>query len=256
MNEQREPLRQCQNRPLVLILPAVERAHTKILTPDLWAIRTFCLDTENWIGALPAPPRAEPTRAGGLFPLSRYEQQTVDEWQRLWDKHPPGGLPKRAAPPAGLLQTGFGAFNALYAKRHLQHAEEVAQACLALARQTPEALRDLSVSLNNVGKTAQALGRWEDARAAFDESLAIRRQILQRVGETPEALRDLCVSLDNVADAARAQGDLDAGLTALREGLDIGERLAAALPQHAQYKGLADYFSGRLRAFGKAASVE
>jgi hypothetical protein len=39
--------------------------------------------------------------------------------------------------------------------------------------ETPEALRDLSISLNNVGNTAQAQGRWEQARQAFEEGLAI-----------------------------------------------------------------------------------
>ena len=38
-----------------------------------------------------------------------------------------------------------------------------------------DALRDLSVSLNNVGQTAQALGHWEQAQQAFDEGLQIGR---------------------------------------------------------------------------------
>jgi tetratricopeptide (TPR) repeat protein len=243
LNEQREPLRQRRNRPLILILPAIERAETKVLTPDLWAIRTFCLDTQNWLQALPTSPPIQNTTPSDLFPLSAYEQQMVDEWERV-------NAPKTAESgdkksPA-LLHAGWAAFNALYRKRHLTRAEQIAHACLELARQTPEALRDLSISLNNVGKTAQALGRWEDARAAFDESLKIRRQILARVGETPEALRDLSISLNNIANVERALGDIAQALAALQEGLAIGERLAAALPEHEDYKNLARYFHARL----------
>ncbi|MDM8546378.1 tetratricopeptide repeat protein, partial [Candidatus Venteria ishoeyi] len=201
LNEQREPLRQCQQRPLILILPASERAEIKMLAPDLWAIRSFCLDTENWLQTLvePAAPNNTPQ---GKFPLSEHEQQLLNEWERLsrqqriswWQK-----LSKTAPPPSkDRLYAGFSAFNALYNKRYLQEAADVATACLELARQNPEALRDLSVSLDNVGKTAQRQGREEDARAAFEESLDIRRQILARIGEIPEALRDLSVSLNNV----------------------------------------------------------
>ncbi len=245
LNENREPLRQRQNRPVVLILPAGERSQAKALAPDLWAIRTFCLDTQNWIGSLPAHPVVEPTPNLGAFPLSAYERQLVKEWERLLARHrqqTAQGDPR----PKHILNAGFNAFNALYGKRHLQAAQGVAERCLQLARETPEALRDISVSLNNVGKTAQALGRWEDARAAFDESLAMSRQILQRVGETPEALRDLCVSLNNLAEAARAQGYEIAARELWGEALEIGERLAIALPEHEDYRGLDDYFRQQL----------
>ncbi len=224
LNEQREPLRRRQDRPVVLILPANERAKVKELTPDLWAIRTFCLDTENWVGALPArPPPANPP-SPRAFPLSAYEQQLVDEWGRLCAQYQGRGKAAAGKTPA-LLQAGFHAFDALYGKRQLEEAQQVAETCLQAAREAPEALRDLSVSLNNVGKTAQALGRFEEARAAFDESLAIRRQILQRVGETPEALRDLSVSLNNVGKTAQALGRFEDARAAFDESLAIRRQI-------------------------------
>jgi hypothetical protein len=48
------------------------------------------------------------------------------------------------------------------------------------------------------------------------------------------------------ADAERALGDIAQALAALQEGLAIGERLAAALPEHEDYKNLARYFHARL----------
>ncbi|WP_141699311.1 tetratricopeptide repeat protein, partial [Candidatus Thiosymbion oneisti] len=64
---------------------------------------------------------------------------------------------------------------------------EIRRRILQRLGETPEALRDLSVSLNKVGKTDQQLGDWQRARDAFTESLEISRRILQRLGETPEA---------------------------------------------------------------------
>ncbi|WP_141699044.1 tetratricopeptide repeat protein, partial [Candidatus Thiosymbion oneisti] len=75
---------------------------------------------------------------------------------------------------------------------------EISRRILQRLGETPEALRDLSVSLDNVANTDQQLGDWQRARDAFTEALEIRRRILQRLGETPEALRDLSVSLNNV----------------------------------------------------------
>ncbi|MBF0698423.1 tetratricopeptide repeat protein, partial [Actinomyces bowdenii] len=59
---------------------------------------------------------------------------------------------------------------------------------------TPEARRDLSVSLNKVGGVAQARGLWQEAGAAYEESLEICRELVGVLG-TPEARRDLSVSL-------------------------------------------------------------
>ncbi len=52
--------------------------------------------------------------------------------------------------------------------------------------ETPEALRDLSVSLDNVGDTAKALGQWETARKCFDEGLVIGNALLQALPNHPD----------------------------------------------------------------------
>ncbi len=93
---------------------------------------------------------------------------------------------------------------------------------------TPEARRDLSVSLNNVGWVAQARGEWDVAEAAYWESLEIRRGLEESLG-TPEARRDLSVSLDNVGRVAQARGEWDAAEAAYRESLEIRRGLEESL---------------------------
>ena len=249
LNEQRERLRTRQPRPVVLVLPVAERAESVAIAPDLWSIRQFTLTTGPWLRAAPATgPATHPAVSlPQPFPLSAQEQAQLQEWRRVH---------RHAAADRGALRAGWAAWQGLQDKRQLPKAEVVAGQALALARglaaqgETPEALRDLSVSLNNVGKTAQALGRWDEARAAFEESLAISRQILQRIGETPEALRDLSVSLDNVGNTAQALGRWDEARAAFEEGLRIGERLAEALPEAPDYAGFPGHFRARLAGLG------
>ena len=86
-------------------------------------------------------------------------------------------------------------------------------------------LRDLSISLDDVGKAERNGGRLDAALAAFRESLEICQRLRQALGDTPQVLRDLSVSFDRVGDAESDGGRLDAALAAYRESLEIRQRL-------------------------------
>ena len=73
---------------------------------------------------------------------------------------------------------------------------------------TPESRRDLSVSLDNVGRVARARGDWDAAEAAYGESLGIARKLADSLG-TPESLHDLVISLGNLADVVERLGDAE-----------------------------------------------
>ena len=105
-----------------------------------------------------------------------------------------------------------------------------AQAALKTARGlyeqlgTPEATRDLSISLDNVAGIARARGDLDQAETAYTESLTLLRGLYEQLG-TPEATRDLSISLDNVAGIAQARGDLDQAETAYTESLTLARGL-------------------------------
>ncbi|MGQ0680296.1 MAG: tetratricopeptide repeat protein [Actinomycetota bacterium] len=88
-----------------------------------------------------------------------------------------------------------------------------------------EALRDLSVSLNNVGDIQRLNGNLSKALAAFTESLELSNQIRQNYGDTPESLRDLSVSLDKVGDIQRLNGNLSKALAAFTESLELSNQI-------------------------------
>uniref|UniRef100_UPI0035B4F5C7 tetratricopeptide repeat protein n=1 Tax=Methyloversatilis sp. TaxID=2569862 RepID=UPI0035B4F5C7 len=88
---------------------------------------------------------------------------------------------------------------------------------------------DLSVSLDNVGGVARAQGDWSQAEAVYRESLALSRQLVERLGATPDSLRDLSVSLNNVGGVARAQGDWSQAEAVYRESLALRRQLVERL---------------------------
>ncbi|HVC60509.1 MAG TPA: tetratricopeptide repeat protein [Acetobacteraceae bacterium] len=108
----------------------------------------------------------------------------------------------------------------------LAAAEQLNIDALAVARalaqelDTPEARRDVSVSLNNVANAARARGDLAAAERLFGESLEIRRALAQEL-DTPEARRDGYVSLVMLAQTLGTRGDLDGAKRLFEQGLGI-----------------------------------
>ena len=244
LNEHRETLRRSLGKPLILIFSTDIKEEIRGMAPDLWAIRAFSIDTSADLITNQEEPAPPPERAQRqpLRELNEYEQSILTEWERVRSS----GVTSR-----GGLASGFRAVDVLLrVVGDAAAAENAARYILTIARknasETPESLRDISVSLDNVGKTVLALGEYEQARTLYDESLAISRRILERIGETPESLRDLSVSLDNVGQTVLALGDMENARKCFKEGLAIGRELAASLPDISDYAKLPAYFSGKL----------
>jgi len=87
---------------------------------------------------------------------------------------------------------------------------------------------DLASSLNNLGNRLAALGRHEEALAATQEAVAIRRALAE---VRPAAVRpDLARSLNNLGNRLAALGQREEALAATREAVDLYRALAAAHP--------------------------
>ncbi len=244
LNEQRESLRKSMKSPLILVLPLSEKANIKALVPDLWAIRDFSLETGPWLMPETGLKEQAVPKDQGFFPQSDYDRSMIKEWERIKGK-------KRL--DRGMLLAGERACQAWMKTGRYKDAmqvalniEKIARKLLKKNKETPESLRDLSVSLNNVGKTAVSQGDYGEGRVCFKESLEISRKILTRVGETPESLRDLSVSLDNVGNTAVSQGDYGEGQACFTEGLGIVKELARVFPGMEDYQQLESHFKDRI----------
>ena len=203
LNERREILRQALVRPLILVLPLAEFSKTREMAPDLWSIRHLSMTTGSWV--LPEEERVTAPSLKASFSVpyvfSQYDKAILREWERVKDKE---------STDRGILLAGFRAYQVVSTHKQHKEAHGIAGLLLKFSKgqikrigETPESLRDLSVSLNKVGDTARALGELDEARRGYEESLEIRRKIIERIGETPESLRNLSVSLEKVSDTAR-----------------------------------------------------
>ena len=114
------------------------------------------------------------------------------------------------------------------AQAHAVHALALVERLLKLTGESPETLRDWSVSLNKVGDVQRALGDVTGARGRYEESLKVRERLVALTGESPEALRDLAISCERLGDLHREAGrfsearhwferDLQAAEAALRQ---------------------------------------
>lgn len=181
LNEHRELLRHRLRRPVVLVLPRDYQARFRDIAPDLWSIRTYAaeLEASRFHVTESAGRETESIRIRADTSLPSIDERALEapaliEWQRLR---------KRQARGADVLRAGRQAIEAALSAGHLPLAAQIAGEVVELARQEagksgdPSSLRDLSVSLDRVGDTARALGRWEEAEGAYREALNILERL-------------------------------------------------------------------------------
>ena len=94
--------------------------------------------------------------------------------------------------------------------------------------ETPQTLRDLATSLDNVGNVHYA-GDTDAAKAAYEEALAIARRLVRTTGETPQTLRHLAASLNRMGDIHGSVGDTVAAEAAYEESRALRRRLDTLL---------------------------
>ncbi|WP_295396794.1 tetratricopeptide repeat protein, partial [uncultured Thiodictyon sp.] len=100
----------------------------------------------------------------------------------------------------------------------------------ALVAQEPgraDLRREISVSLNHLGRLAQAAGDGASARRNFEESLDIRRALVAQDPGRADLRRDLAVSLSNLGNLTAAAGDGGGARCYFEESLGIRRALVA-----------------------------
>ncbi|WP_374340273.1 tetratricopeptide repeat protein, partial [Methyloversatilis sp.] len=221
LNERRHLLESRMKSALLLLLPHGYKATARRIAPDLWHVRAISFDIRLRALAPREPAAMRDIESRPTVPDNRTEEPVPEEQAWADALTLAGGDVDRV-----YLPLSSAAMDALMAHGRLPSARRVAQQALEVARirslsDAPESLRDLSVSLNKVGGVARAQGDWSQAEAVYRESLALSRQLVERLGATPESLRDLSVSLDNVGGVARAQGDWSQAEAVYRESLAL-----------------------------------
>ncbi|MBU1666573.1 MAG: tetratricopeptide repeat protein [Gammaproteobacteria bacterium] len=228
LNERRFLLEQKVGRPLVLILPEEDRSQMHVLAPDLWTVRAYSM-------GLPVPPaegrRGEITLESGQHPAA--VENTLApvelEWRRLLAAVPEQERAERLDP-----RDGVAASLAALERGALTEAAAHAEVALSIARARQlsgdsNRWRDLYLALEVQGATRRAAGDLQAARASYQESLEVSRQLCVVLGNMPQAQRYLSIALEHVGEVAHDLGDLEAARAAYSESLEISQQLRAAL---------------------------
>ena len=168
LNENRETLRE-QNRAIIIVLPTDERQLFRELAPDLWAIRDLTVETDNWIvrsDSAIASGHTEHSEDTFELPLSEADQQLIDEWHRVKNKQ-----------DRGVLLAADRALDVCRPHDQIRLAWDIANSMMKLARdlnriegETPQSLRDVSISLKKMGNVAQAQGALQESQRYYAEA--------------------------------------------------------------------------------------
>ena len=252
INEYRDIMRSRLHRPVIIVLPGGFRRRVQEIAPDLWSVRNHSNDldeikslhTDTGADVIAGPDREEPPQR------LRSAETLLAEWNRLGSD----------AVGTDVIVAGWRATDAALSLARPEQGYSIAKKVLDLARQkaskeaSQTTLRDLSVSLDNVGDTARRMGNLGEAEAAYGESLKIRRDLVERYGATPESLRDLSVSLNKVGDTAGRMGNLGEAEAAYCENTAVLRRLTHAFPDTDEYRELLRETEEKLRDFKSSVS--
>jgi hypothetical protein len=203
LNEHRELFRRQIPRPVVLVLPGSWREQVRNLAPDLWSIRAYSLNLDE-TGAGEVPYVAEqPTSGAAPYAFSDEQLLVAETHLREWRR-----IQKYAQVDRNTLVAGWRALKAVMILNNVRDGEKIAGQVLTLARRMAAnkkdtTLRDLSVSLDNVGQVARAQGRLEEAQAAYGESLSILRRLAAAFPEN----EDYCALLSSVQKRLDEESD-------------------------------------------------
>jgi predicted negative regulator of RcsB-dependent stress response len=111
------------------------------------------------------------------------------------------------------------------ARSRYEESLKLVQKVRLITGDTPEALRDVSISLNKVAQVLLAEGDRAGARSRYEDVYETLSRVRLITGDTPQALRDVSVSLNNVAQVLLAEGDRAGARSRYEESLKLVQKV-------------------------------
>ena len=227
-NERRDAMRRHLEGGLILAAPPEVKPRVRDAAPDIWSIRSLVLELR--------PIRT--VSSGGIdrdSPLSREIHRETDSVQP--DASVDVGLGLAEADRIirriegeqghnrhGLARILLRAVEGLLEQGKTQDAVETARKAVTTLRGWSDGERILADALSSLGQAARADGDVSIALECLEESLAVRRRLLDTHGETAYALRDVSISLGKLGDLRRESGELAVAAAAYEESLALRRR--------------------------------
>jgi tetratricopeptide (TPR) repeat protein len=215
------------------------------LAPDLWAIRTATYSLPT-----PAPDTKEYKVLGVGRPEAPIRIDVVTPAEGEWHRQ----YQAAREPGKVSVEDGLAAMDTALERGALQDAQQIAGQVVDVARQAVgvaptddrNARRGLSMALDGMGRVLTEIGDLEAARAAYQESLELRRELRAALGDAPSVLADLARVLGLWGSLLIDLKDINSARSAFTEGLALSRRLTTFQSDHPAYRKLKSAFEAFL----------
>ena len=231
-NERRDALRRRLDGGLILAAPLEVKPRVRDAAPDLWSIRSLVLElrpsriaSSGGVDRDALLPREFRREAGNVLSGASIDVEFgLAEADRIARRIEGAQGQSRH----GLARILLRAVEGLLEQGKTQDAVERARKAVAVLRGQSGGEHLLADALSSLSRAARADNDISVALECLEESLVLRRRLLDTYGETPQALRDLSISLDHLGDVRRATGEVAAATAAYEESLALCRRLVDA----------------------------
>ena len=231
-NERRDAMRRHLDGGLILAAPPEVKPRVRDAAPDLWSIRSLVLELR---------PSSIASSGGGKRDshLPREIHREADSVLSDASVDVEFGLAEadrivrriegaQGHSRHGLARILLRAVEGLLEQGKTQDAVERARKAVAMLRGQSGGEHLLADALSSLSQAARADNDISVALECLEESLVVRRRLLELHGETPQALRDLSIGLNRLGDERHETGELAAATAAYEESLALRRRLLDA----------------------------
>ena len=219
-NERRDAMRRHLDGGLILAASPEIKPRVRDAAPDLWSIRSLVLELRP----------SSIASSGGVnrdSPLPREIHREADSVLSDASIDVDFGLAEadrivrriegaQGHSRHGLARILLRAVEGLLEQGKTQDAVERARKAVAILRGQSGGEHLLADALSSLSQAARADNDISVALECLEESLVVRRRLLDTHGETSQALRDLSISLNRLGDVQRATGEVAAATAANR----------------------------------------
>ena len=228
-NERRDAMRRRLDGGLILAAPPEVKPRVRDAAPDLWSIRSLVLDL----------PPSSIASSGGVDRDSLLTREIRREAGNVlsdasidveFGLAEADRIARRIEGAQGQSRHGLArillrAVEGLLEQGKTQDAVERARKAVAVLRGQSGGEHLLADALSSLSQAARADNDISVALECLEESLVLRRRLLDSYGEKAQALRDVSISLGRIGDLRRETGEVAVAAAAYEESLALDRRL-------------------------------
>ena len=228
-NERRDVMRRRIEGGLILAAPPEVKPRARDAAPDLWSVRSLVLELRSRSSEFSGGVHRDAlhTQKADSGHAGRPSDTPVDVNVDLAEAEHILRRIEAAQDGSqlGLARILLRAADALLERGEARSASDYARKVVDVLRAQSDGAPLLADALSSLGEAARVDNDFAVALESIEESVAVRRRLLDTYGERPQLLRDLSLGLGRLGHVRRDAGDLAGATSAYEESLALRRRL-------------------------------